>query len=615
MKKFVIVITVFCLLFAAVVPVSAAEETEILHDAESKPYQTVYRWNRLCVDIDVAETDPDLFISDLKRSGLVDRVLSDETSFVYPGEQEPGTAYLSIHIGAPCEQNNAALRGLLAETPGIMAVYQPVLANLAGGDNVLSDLTRISVIVDGRQHDPAAVADDLRTTPHVHSVARQAGAEGSPYAVFVLFVEYPVEENCAAVLREVKQKDYVEYARIDALSEEALDLLSIETGPLEDLEAGYEVIHYWNRLCVDYDAAACDAERLTDAIMRSGFADEVQRLDGSAVYVGEVPDGIDGLRIFVRSPYRENNEKLVRLLEGFEGIRSVIHPVTGCGNRGEGDYFTFEWILTAVNLNRCDIQTALRELRDLPHVRSVESMKAEDDDFPIATFAVEVEAPAESFGPDVLRAVNRKEYVLSAQFERLAIGPESENTVFPYGDVNRDGQVGADDARAILRYSVRLEHPKDYLVQILADVDSSGSVTAADARLALRTAVGLNAKNYYTYSTPKYAGLIAGKSLELTRQGDRLLLTASTTGSNKVTKCGFTYVKLQKLVNGVWTDLKEYTYRDQFNSTNAKVFSVSIVVPKGYSYRAVCEHYAEAPYLQLFTQSASYYNATNAVTM
>ena len=319
--------------------------------------------------------------------------------------------------------------------------------------------------------------------------------------------------------------------------------------------------------------------------------------------------------IFVRSPYRENNEKLVRLLEGFEGIRSVIHPVTGCGNRGEGDYFTFEWILTAVNLNRCDIQAALRELRDLPHVRSVENMKAEDDDFPIATFAVEVEAPAESFGPDVLRAVNRKEYVLSAQFERLAIGPESENTVFPYGDVNRDGQVGADDARAILRYSVRLEHPKDYLVQILADVDCSGSVTAADARLALRTVVGLNAKNYYTYSTPKYAGLIAGKSLELTRQGDRLLLTASTTGSNKVTKCGFTYVKLQKLVNGVWTDLREYTYRDQFNSTNAKVFSVSVAVPKGYTYRAVCEHYAEAPYLQLFTQSASYYNATNAVTM
>ena len=203
-----------------------------------------------------------------------------------------------------------------------------------------------------------------------------------------------------------------------------------------------------------------------------------------------------------------------------------------------------------------------------------------------------------------------------AQFDRLALlSPESEEITFPYGDVNRDGQVRTDDARAILRYSVRLERPKDYLEQILADVDCIGSVTAADARLALRTAVGLNSKNYYTYSEPKYAGLIAGKSIELTKNGDRLLLTASTTGANSVTKCGFTYVKLQKLVNGVWTDIKEYTYRDQFNSTNAKVFSVSVAVPKGYTYRAVCEHYAEAPYLQLFTQSASYYNATNAVTM
>ena len=151
--------------------------------------------------------------------------------------------------------------------------------------------------------------------------------------------------------------------------------------------------------------------------------------------------------------------------------------------------------------------------------------------------------------------------------------------------------------------------------EVLAEMDNSGSVTAADARLALRTAVGLNPKNYYTYSEPKYAGLIAGKSVELTKQGDKLLITASTTGSNQVTKCGFRYIKLQKLVNGVWTDMKEYNWRDQYNNTNSKVFSISVSVPKGNIYRVVCEHYAEAPYLQLFTQSASYYNTTNAITM
>ena len=382
-------------------------------------------------------------------------------------------------------------------------------------------------------------------------------------------------------------------------------------------EPPYETIHYWDRLYVDYDAAICDAGILTEAVARSGLAEQVFPREGSSVYVGEDPAGTDSLLIVVRAPCRENSEALARLLEPLEGVSAVCHPMTGCADSETGDYFTFDHILTCIDLTRCGMETALRELRALPRVHYAVNTKAEDDDSPKAIVIVEVEVPADENGPAVLRAVREKDYVVFAQFDRLAIAAsETEEDVrFFYGDVNRDGDVSAGDARQILRFSVRLDMPGNYLAQVLSDMDFDGSVTAADARLALRTAVGLHPKNYYTYSAPKYAGLIAGKSLELTKQGSRLLITASTTGSNAVTKCGFTYVKLQRLVNGVWTDMKEFTWRDQFNNTNSKVFSASVAVPKGSTCRVVCEHYAEAPYLQLFTQSASYYNATNAVAV
>ncbi len=610
MKKMVSLLLTLCVFLSSAVFAFAEDKRD--QPFEQRPYEVFPRRDVLYVDVDTAATDPDELIADLKQSGFVEDVISSGSSFAYPGEQEPGTAYLSVAVSAPCEENNAAVRELLANVPGVRGVYQPVWSLLAVGDDTWSDLTKIIVTVDRRRFETDAAAADLRAVPHVHSVERLTEAEDGPYDLFALCVEYPVEENCWAVIDELKRTVCVEYIRVESLRGEKRDRFMTENDPFPATAAGYEVIHHWNWLYVDYDAAKCDAAQLTDAITRSGLAVQVQPQVDIYLYGGEEPDG-SSLLVYVRAPYRENNEKLQRLLGSFEGICSFSHLATG---ERRGDDFTFTSILTCIDLTLCDIQTALRELRALPHVRGVYNMHADDDDFPMASFAIEVEEPSYENGPEVLWAVNRKEYVAYAQFDRLALlSPESEEITFPYGDVNRDGQVRTDDARAILRFAVLLERPKDYLAQILADVDCSGSVTAADARLALRTAVELDAKNYYIYSEPKYAGLIVGKSLELTRNGDRLLLTASTTGSNKVTKCGFTYVKLQKLVNGVWTDLREYTYRDQFNSTNAKVFSVSVAVPKGYTYRAVCEHYAEAPYLQLFTQSASYYNTTNTVTM
>lgn len=60
------------------------------------------------------------------------------------------------------------------------------------------------------------------------------------------------------------------------------------------------------------------------------------------------------------------------------------------------------------------------------------------------------------------------------------------------GDVNRDGNIMADDARLALRRSVSLE---DYMPGsarfIAADMDGDGAVTASDARAVLRLSVGL----------------------------------------------------------------------------------------------------------------------------
>ncbi|MBQ7637504.1 MAG: dockerin type I repeat-containing protein [Clostridia bacterium] len=59
------------------------------------------------------------------------------------------------------------------------------------------------------------------------------------------------------------------------------------------------------------------------------------------------------------------------------------------------------------------------------------------------------------------------------------------------GDVDGDGDVTASDARAILRFAVKLDEPKERQ-RLLADVDSSREINASDARAALRIAVKLD---------------------------------------------------------------------------------------------------------------------------
>lgn len=60
-----------------------------------------------------------------------------------------------------------------------------------------------------------------------------------------------------------------------------------------------------------------------------------------------------------------------------------------------------------------------------------------------------------------------------------------------FGDVNGDGGVTAEDARAALRHCVGLELLTNAADQIYTDVDFDGEITAADARMVLRLGVGL----------------------------------------------------------------------------------------------------------------------------
>lgn len=68
--------------------------------------------------------------------------------------------------------------------------------------------------------------------------------------------------------------------------------------------------------------------------------------------------------------------------------------------------------------------------------------------------------------------------------------PENTNSGNKYGDVDRDGNVSAADARAALRMAVGLEVPTKE-IRVIADVDNSGDIGAEDARLILRYSVGL----------------------------------------------------------------------------------------------------------------------------
>lgn len=119
---------------------------------------------------------------------------------------------------------------------------------------------------------------------------------------------------------------------------------------------------------------------------------------------------------------------------------------------------------------------------------------------------------------------------------------------------------------------------------------------------------------YNSNASTRATGLIIQKTLTLSKTSTQLIISAKTKGSDKVDKCGFTYIKLQRLVNGSWTDYSTYCYYDQYNETNSKTFSKYITPPTGYTYRVICEHYAAKKTLLIFTSEETSYNETTSLS-
>lgn len=119
---------------------------------------------------------------------------------------------------------------------------------------------------------------------------------------------------------------------------------------------------------------------------------------------------------------------------------------------------------------------------------------------------------------------------------------------------------------------------------------------------------------YNTNANAKATGLITQKTLKLSKTSTQLIISATTKGSDEVDKCGFTYIKLQRLVNGSWADYSTYCYYDQYNESNSKTFSKYITPPSGYTYRVICEHYAAKKTLLVFTSEETSYNETSSLS-
>lgn len=109
------------------------------------------------------------------------------------------------------------------------------------------------------------------------------------------------------------------------------------------------------------------------------------------------------------------------------------------------------------------------------------------------------------------------------------------------------------------------------------------------------------------------SNIIVSHYLMLLRSGNTLTARGQTCTDKVSLEIGFTYVKIQKYVNGSWQDVSSWT---NIYNTNSLVCSTvkSTNVSSG-TYRAVCEHYAKQKTILWFTQTEKIYNYTTSLTI
>lgn len=114
-----------------------------------------------------------------------------------------------------------------------------------------------------------------------------------------------------------------------------------------------------------------------------------------------------------------------------------------------------------------------------------------------------------------------------------------------------------------------------------------------------------------TGTQTRAANLITENSIKLTKNGDNLVVSGYTNGISGVDKCGFSYVTLQRLVNGNWEDYMNWT--DLYSSSNMYSLGKSVTAAHGYTYRVICNHHAEKPGFLWFRDKQDIYNETSTL--
>lgn len=101
-------------------------------------------------------------------------------------------------------------------------------------------------------------------------------------------------------------------------------------------------------------------------------------------------------------------------------------------------------------------------------------------------------------------------------------------------------------------------------------------------------------EHVYAISIQPYSsGLITDYKLGIAKSGNNLQISGYTKGSDKVIKCGFTKVTIQRRTSQSesWSNYK--TLNDLYSDSNYYKLSKSIPVNSGYQYRVTATHYAK----------------------
>lgn len=97
----------------------------------------------------------------------------------------------------------------------------------------------------------------------------------------------------------------------------------------------------------------------------------------------------------------------------------------------------------------------------------------------------------------------------------------------------------------------------------------------------------------YSENVINTTGLITKNKIGIAKDGNKILISGYTQGTDEVQKVGFTEVVIQrkKASESKWSDY--ITYKSLYSDSNYYSLSKSVAVEGGYQYRVTAIHYAK----------------------